>query len=502
MDIIYTGLPERHSPMGSVELPIIIQGGMGVAVSGWQLARAVSLAGQLGVVSGTALDVVLARRLQLGDPGGHMRRGLAEFPFGDMADRILDRFFIPGGKRPSAPFRPTGMPSISPTTRQVELIVAANFVEAFLAGEGHDGLIGVNYLEKIQVPTLPSLYGALLAGVDYVLMGAGIPRGIPGALDQLSCGEPAELPIFVVGQAPGEETFSRFNPESFGGGPPAALKRPKFLAIVASATLANMLARKASGRVDGFVVEGPTAGGHNAPPRGEHAFNDRGEPLYGDRDIVDLGQMRALDLPFWLAGSYGTPQGVAAALDEGAAGVQVGTAFAFSEESGLGDDIKRRVLAMSRSGAVDVLTDPVASPTGFPFKVLQLDGSLSDASVYEQRERICDLGYLRQAYRRPDGAIGWRCPGEPVELYLRKDGQVADTVNRKCVCNALIANVGMAQFRPGRGPEMPLVTCGNDVSQIARFARSDEAESYSARDVIAHLLSGIVSPRLARSIPC
>ncbi|HEY6553858.1 MAG TPA: nitronate monooxygenase, partial [Vicinamibacteria bacterium] len=46
--------------------PQIIQGGMGVAVSSFGLARAVSREGQLGVVSGTALDVVLARRLQSG----------------------------------------------------------------------------------------------------------------------------------------------------------------------------------------------------------------------------------------------------------------------------------------------------------------------------------------------------------------------------------------------------------------------------------------------------
>lgn len=45
--------------------PIIIQDGMGIGVSAWTLARAVSRLGQLGVVSGTALEAVLARRLQM-----------------------------------------------------------------------------------------------------------------------------------------------------------------------------------------------------------------------------------------------------------------------------------------------------------------------------------------------------------------------------------------------------------------------------------------------------
>src|SRR5262249_39059488 len=159
------------------------------------------------------------------------------------------RYFIPGGKHPKEPFRRTRMHSINPSVEQVELLIAANFVEVHLAGEGHDGLIGINYLEKIQLPTLASLYGAMLAGVGDVLMGAGIPRSIPGVLDHLSRGETAELPIHVGGAGQNEMPVLRFGPANIFGSPPPLLKRPKFLAIVASATLASMLARKANGRV-------------------------------------------------------------------------------------------------------------------------------------------------------------------------------------------------------------------------------------------------------------
>ena len=48
------------------EHPKIIQGGMGAGVSSWSLANAVAKAGQLGVVAGTALDLILARRLHCG----------------------------------------------------------------------------------------------------------------------------------------------------------------------------------------------------------------------------------------------------------------------------------------------------------------------------------------------------------------------------------------------------------------------------------------------------
>ena len=56
-----------------------------------------------------------------------------------------------------------------------ELSIVANFVEVFLAREGHGNPVGINYLEKIQAAILPCMYGAMLAGVEYVIMGAGNP---------------------------------------------------------------------------------------------------------------------------------------------------------------------------------------------------------------------------------------------------------------------------------------------------------------------------------------
>ena len=252
---------------------------MGAGVSDWRLARAVSLTGQLGVVSGTALACILARRLQTGDADGQMRRALSHFPVPGVAEKIIADYFIPGGKAANAPFKLTPLPGLNPGPDYTALTVAGNFVEVFLAKENQRGLVGINFLEKIQFPTLPSIFGAMLAGVDYVLMGAGIPRTIPGILDQLSRGEAVELKIDVEGAFPGEDFFSKFDPAAFCGGTAPKLKRPHFLGIVASATLAITLARKSNGAVAGFVVEGETAGGHNAPPRGAMQLTPAGEPI-------------------------------------------------------------------------------------------------------------------------------------------------------------------------------------------------------------------------------
>ena len=459
---------------------------MGAGISHWGLARAVSSAGQLGVVSGTAVDAILARRLQMGDPGGHMRRALDHFPIPAIAERISSKYFVAGGKADGQPFMPLPVHQINGPIETVELCIAANFVEVFLAREGHANPVGINYLEKIQLPHLPSIYGAMLAGVDYVLMGAGIPTRIPGVLDQLSRHLPVQYPLSVTGALDGEDITLAFDPRDFVSGDVPPLKRPAFLAIVSSTVLAASLIKRSNGDVNGFVVEGPTAGGHNAPPRGKLQLSASGEPVYGERDVVDLEKMRALGRPFWLAGGYADRERLEAALSAGAAGVQVGTAFAFCEESGLRADYRNSLLAEVQAGTARVFTDPLASPTSFPFKVAQLAGTIADPAVYQARTRVCDLGYLREAYRAADGSIGFRCAAEPVSAYVGKGGAIEDTTGRKCICNALVANIGLGQLR-GRAPEPGIVTSGDDLAGLTRFMPPGSTR-FAAADVIATLL--------------
>jgi nitronate monooxygenase len=460
---------------------------MGAGISDWRLARAVSSHGQLGVVSGTALDVILVRRLQMGDPGGHVRRGLEHFPVPAISERICQRYYVPGGKGPTRPFKPLPLHDIDAPRELAELCVAGNFVEVFLAREGHGHPVGINYLEKIQLPHLPSIYGAMLAGVGYVLMGAGIPARIPGVLDNLTRHAPVSYPLSIAGNTDAEEAALRFDPRDVIDLDLLPLDRPLFLAIVASHVLAAALLKRSNGAVDGFVVEGPTAGGHNAPPRGKLLLNDAGEPVYGERDVVDLEKMRALGRPFWLAGGHSDADKLKAARVAGAAGVQVGTAFAFCDESGLRADYKDALLAQVRAGTARVFTDPLASPTSFPFKVAELAGTISEPSIYQARTRVCDLGYLREAYRTEDGSIGFRCAAEPVSVYVGKGGILEDTVGRKCICNALLANIGLGQVR-GREPEPGVVTSGDDLAGLTRFMAPGTTR-YTAADVIERLLS-------------
>jgi nitronate monooxygenase len=467
------------------DLPRIIQGGMGAAVSDWRLANAVARNGQLGVVSGTALDSVLVRRLQLGDPCGAIRRALSKFPWPDVAQRTFDTFFVPGGKSAEESFALAPLPSMKLRASLVELMVVGNFVEVFLAKEGHSAPVGINYLEKIQLPNVPSILGAMLAGVEVVLVGAGIPLAIPGVLDSLARWETVELDLAVEQNPDRHRYVQRFDPREYFVGDLPQLARPNFLAIIASDTLAKTMAKRASGYANGFVVEHHSAGGHNAPPRRVRGADPDAPPQYGRRDIPDLEVIADIGRPFWLAGSTASPEKLAEARAAGAHGIQVGTAFAFCRESGILPEIKHRVLREQKAGTLNVRTDFNSSPTGFPLKMVELAGTVSDEETYAARERVCDLGYLRQLYAKGESNVGYRCPGEPERIFLAKGGRMEDTVGKRCLCNGLLAAVGLGQTRDGVS-EPPIVTSGDDYSFLTHVTRGDDID-YGAADVLEYL---------------
>lgn len=477
--------------------PVVIQGGMGVGISGWQLARAVSQTGQLGVVSGVSLEILMARRLQDGDPGGHVRRAMAAFPVPEVTEWILASYFVEGGIPAQAAYKQVPRLSLAPAPRVLQLVTVANFVEVFLAKEGHDGFVGINYLRKIELPIPAGLYGAMLAGVDYVLMGAGSPAELPAMIAQLSVHRSPTFAVKVMGaHGPDAPAAAPFDPADVLD--PAALPahlaeldRPQALAIVASVDLAAGLASEPRTRPDGFVVEGPTAGGHNAPPRGPFRLDAAGEPVYDERDDVDLQAVLALGLPVWVAGGQATPAALRDALSAGLAGIQVGTAFAYSAESGFDADIKSAMRAAVSAGDVAVLADHRVSPTGFPFRVAHLQGSLADPVVREARTPVCDLGVLRTAYVRPDGGVDYRCPAEPARSFARKGGREIAAEGRVCLCNALFAAAGHPQRRPGGYIEPPLVTSGSDLEPVRALLAA--RPNYAAADVVHFLLDDELS---------
>lgn len=510
----------------------LIQGGMGVYVSNWRLAKAVAqeVPGvTAGTVSGTGLDMVHTRLLQLGDPGGHTRRAFAALDarFGiDIGQRVAERYFIAGGKEPFQPYRyspnytvraqdrsssiPPWIPGSPPVPLSVddeliELLIATGFAEVWLAKEGHDGLIFINFLKKIDVPLTYFLYGAMLAGVDGVAVGAGNPDSIPALCSRLARHEPVNEQVHVLYAESGETFILPFDPRSIANGRLASceLRRPAVLAIVSHQDAVRALAASPRGPPDGFIIEHHTAGGHNANPRGNMAKDDRGQPIYDDRDEAEWESIREIGLPFWLAGGAASHQRLEQARAAGASGVQVGSLFALAEESGLRPDLRASILRKLRDGAdQDLVRTTTHSPTGFAFKVVQLEGTLSDAQVYEARRRVCDLGGLQQRALTKPGPDGMRqlyrrCPAEPIAVFVRKRGLEANAQDRRCLCNGLVSAIGLGQIikKEGNWSEEPaIVTLGNDLDGVRRVSRNGQSRYYT-RDVVLDLLGrGAVAP--------
>ena len=504
----------------------LIQGGMGVYVSNWRLARAVAMerpGETAGTVSGTALDVVYVRLLQLGDPGGHARRAFSAFDakFGtDVGRKICDRYFIEGGKAPDARFRsapmqvvrsedgkttfgaPNGVNGPTPLRFDdniIELLIATGFAEVWLAKEGHDGKIFINFLNKIDLPLIYIMYGAMLAGVDGVIVGAGNPDGLPAIRSSLASHQKVTRSLSVLYAGPGEQFTISFDPKQVAGGVFARLplERPAFLAIASLEELVKALAESDSEAPDGFIIEHHTAGGHNANPVGPLKKDDEGQPIYGERDEANLAIIRDVGIPFWLAGGYGSHARLQDALATGAFGIQVGSTFALAEESGMKPEYRTAILKEIRNGTDDaaLVKTTIFSPTGFSFKVVQLKDTLSDDDVYEARRRTCDIGLLQQrGFSKPDEdgtrTLFQRCAAAPIDSYVNNRGIERNTDERRCLCNGLLASVGLGQVKKINGEwteEPAIVTLGNRLDGIRRLSRQGQTP-YHVQDVVTDIL--------------
>jgi hypothetical protein len=89
-----------------------------------------------------------------------------------------------------APNGATGPTPLTLDPSIIELLIATGFAEVWLAKEGHDGKVFINFLHKIELPLIYTMYGAMLAGVDGIIVGAGNPDGLPAICARLANQQP------------------------------------------------------------------------------------------------------------------------------------------------------------------------------------------------------------------------------------------------------------------------------------------------------------------------
>jgi NAD(P)H-dependent flavin oxidoreductase YrpB (nitropropane dioxygenase family) len=349
------------------------------------------------------------------------------------------------------------------------------FIEVARAKQGHLGKVGINVMWKCSLTVLSSIYGAMLAGVDALLCGAGVPMELPDIVRRIRENRDLEY-------SPLHGTDTHVRLKLAGDESVSALARfpiPKLIPILSNFAfpkrIMDIWCREYDGaRPFAFVLENHAAGGHNAPPRNRVS--------YGEADEVNnyFDKVRDLGIPVYVAGAGSTREDMLRWIERGAYGLQVGSRFALCRESGMRSDLRRQIIRRNARGDGEVGTSLTQSSTGYPFKYFRMPGTLSDQPVYEARKRVCNKGYLVHSHftTRPDGSVheAYICPAMPIEQYERLGGVAQDAQGRVCLCNCLLATAGLGD--PG---EPPLITLGENGTQTEN--------DLSARDVVEDLLT-------------
>ena len=358
MEPFAEALPSLVIKGKTIKIPII-QGGMGVGVSLSPLASAVAEEGGVGIVSSAALDRLVSKRT---------------------------------GKRR--------------TTYEAVF-------EEISQAKARGGVSGINIMVALIRTYEDSVRGAIDAGADVIISGAGLPMSLP------------------VIQNPGDTAL---------------------IPIVSSARALELICKKwerVGYRPDAVVLEGPLAGGH---------LGFKLEDIYLESNKLEnlLPPVKEMaekygGFPVIVAGGIYTHDDIVRFLKMGANGVQMGTRFLVTQECSASDAYKQAVINAGKEDIV-VSHNP-GSPCGLPFMVIK--GSPMFRSALEQkREPRCNKGYVL----RPDRE------GNFTQCRARLDDGGAF-----CICNGLLSSAGYNPLE-----EDPLYTVGANGYRIDRHTTVKE----------------------------
>ncbi|WP_413288492.1 NAD(P)H-dependent flavin oxidoreductase [Bdellovibrio sp. HCB337] len=272
---------------------------------------------------------------------------------------------------------------------------------------GKGGAVGMNIMVAVINQYEDSVLGSMDGGVDAIISGAGLPMALPEiALRHERNNDVALIPIVSSGRAM-EVIFKRW---------------------------------KRTGRLpDAVVVEGPRAGGHIAWREVAEALapeNHLDNLLKEVFEVVkDWG-----NIPVVAAGGVYTHDDIKKYLEMGCAGVQMGTRFLATYESGANAEYKK-MLVECKEEDIELASKP-GSPCGMLFHVIKQSPFYQQA-VARERAPKCDKGYLLNK---------GHCPSKH------------ENEKTFCICNGLLASIDLNNQN-----EKNLYTVGANAHRIDRI---------------------------------
>ena len=330
----------------------IVQGGMGVGVSLHPLAKAVTEEGGLGIVSSAGLDRVVSKRT---------------------------------GKRKN---------------------IYESVYEEISLSKVKGGFVGINIMVALGRDYNASVKGAIDAGADAIISGAGLPLNLPDIQ------------------------------------PP---KDTALIPIISSARALDIICKKWERfgyRPDAVVLEGPLAGGHLGFKIDQIDLeSNKLENLLPP--VKDLA-IKFGDIPVIVAGGIYTHADIVRFMNMGADGVQMATRFLATNESSATEEYKQAVVLAKKEDIVVRL----GSPCCLPFRVIK-QSPMYVSLLEQKRTPKCDKGYVLT--KDADGQYTV-CPAK------------TDNKNYFCVCNGLLSSAGYNPYE-----EEPLYTVGTNAARVNKI---------------------------------
>lgn len=272
---------------------------------------------------------------------------------------------------------------------------------------GSHGAIGMNVMVAVINQYEDSVLGSMDGGVDVIVSGAGLPLALPE----------------IVKSHPRKDDVALVPILSSGRAVDVVLKR--WL--------------RSDRLPDGIVVEGPLAGGHIAWRTREEAKDPKNKLEVLIEEVLAVLNKWKLSIPVFAAGGVYSHADILKYLKMGCSGVQMGTRFLATFESGANEEYKKMVVDSTEDDIE--LADRPGSPCGMLFRVLKKSPFYQEA-LERLRPPKCDKGYL-----------------------LNKGNCPSKEENEKtfCICNGLLAATNCNKN------EKELYTVGHNAYMVDRL---------------------------------
>ncbi|MBR9690530.1 nitronate monooxygenase [Candidatus Woesearchaeota archaeon] len=216
------------------------------------------------------------------------------------------------------------------------------------------GIAAINIMVALRNHYRPSVEGAVEGGVNIIVSGAGLPKNLPGIVNEILDTNNHKINLM-----------------------------PKVSSVDVAKLITKLWEKKYGYIPNGFVLEGPLAGGHLAWKNEELSDPDFYKKNSLENLFYELKEF-AQDIPIIPAGGIYTHEDAVRYLDAGAVAVGFATIFAPTKESSASKGFKDAYINSTEDDII-ITTKNWGSPFGYPFRVIRSSPLVQEWESHPER---------------------------------------------------------------------------------------------------------------------